>query len=142
MDDTKRMAAPSPTVRLLSGVTPYVNVNGAAAAVDFYCRAFGAVEIARIVAEDGRRLMHCQLEINGGDFMISDCFPEWGHGLQASHSYTMHLQVADPDLWWRRAVEAGAEVKLPLQPMSWGDRYGVLRDPFGVHWSIAGPPGY
>jgi uncharacterized glyoxalase superfamily protein PhnB len=126
--------------QVLPGVIPYINVDGASDASSFYQKAFAATEVMRMPADDGKRLMHCQLNINGGAMMLSDCFPELGFAREPSRSYTMHLQVADPKAWWDRAVEAGCEVVLPLQVMFWGDRYGQLRDPFGVSWSIGGSP--
>jgi uncharacterized glyoxalase superfamily protein PhnB len=121
------------------GVVPYINVEGAAAASEFYQRAFAAKELFRMPAQDGQRLMHCHLEINGGSLMLSDCFPEMGMPHQPSNSFTMHLNVQGVQDWWDRAVEAGAEVVSPLQVMFWGDRYGQLRDRFGVNWSMGEP---
>ena len=82
--------------------------------------------------------MHCALVINGGALMICDCFPEMGHGYehQPSASFTMHLQVDDIDAWWKRAIDAGATPVMPVADMFWGDRYGTLRDPFDVNWSL------
>ena len=124
----------------LTGIVPYVNVEGASAASEFYQKAFGAKELARIPAEDGKRLMHCHLHINGGDVMISDCFPEHGHAFQSSSCFTLHQQLADVDQAWDRAVAAGCEVIMPLELMFWGDRYGILVDPFQVRWSLASTP--
>lgn len=118
------------------GVVPYINVDGASDASAFYQRAFGAEELFRIPAQDGKRLMHCHLKINRGNLMISDCFPEMGGKIEPTESITMHLQVDDVEAWWKRAVDAGATVRLPLTDMFWGDRYGQLRDPFGVSWSL------
>lgn len=120
-----------------SGVVPHISVEGAAAASEFYQRAFGARELFRMMADDGKRLMHCHLEINGGSLMINDHFPEYGMGPQPSHNFTMHLQVDDVDSWWKRAVDAGAEIVMPLEKQFWGDRYGQLKDPFAVRWSLA-----
>ena len=120
----------------LTGVVPYINLDGAGAASDFYQKAFGAQELMRLPADDGKRVMHCCLKINDGHLMISDCFPEHGVTYQRSGSYTMHLQVSDIDAWFQRAADAGAEVTMPVQLMFWGDRYGQLRDPFGVTWSM------
>lgn len=120
----------------MTGVTAYVNVDGADAASAFYQRAFGAEEVMRIPDKDGERLLHCHLRINGGDLMISDCFPEMGMTPGPSDNHTLHLQVDDIDAWWARAAEAGAEVIAPVELMFWGDRYGVLKDPFGVKWSM------
>ena len=134
------MPADMQAPRVVGGVVPYINVEGASDASAFYQRAFGANEMFRMPADDGKRLMHCHLKINGGDVMISDCFPEHGYDRQPSHSYTMHLQVDDVDAWWKRAVDAGVEVSVPLQLMFWGDRYGLVKDPFGVQWSMAATP--
>jgi len=122
----------------MKGVIPHLNVVGAAKAAEFYQRAFGAQELMRLPAQDGERLMHCALVINGGSLFLCDCFPEMGHGYehQPSSSFTMHLQVDDIDAWFDRAVQAGAEVLEPVSLMFWGDRYGRLRDPFGVCWSM------
>ena len=69
--------------------------------------------------------------------MLADASPDHGHPLETPGTFMLHLQVDDVDAWWKRAVEAGAEVLMPVSEMFWGDRYGQLRDPFGVKWSIA-----
>ena len=122
------------------GVIPYLRVRGAKAAVDFYVQAFGAVEFSRHPAEDGERLMHSHLGINGGSVMLSDEFPEHGGETGAPAGVTLHLTLDDPDLWWNRAVAAGAAVKMPLADQFWGDRYGILTDPFGHTWSLSSVP--
>lgn len=121
------------------GVAPYLVVSNANAAADFYVKAFGAEDIARMPPDEQGRTMHCHLRINGGSVMLSDAYPEHGCPLQPPQAFTLHLQVDDVDAWWRRAVEAGAEIVMPLQVMFWGDRYGQVRDPFGVTWSMAAP---
>ena len=106
----------------------------------FYQTAFGAREIARMAGQDGKRLMHCHLEINGGALMLSDNFPELGlPPVQRSDSYTMQLVVANGDAWWNRAIRAGCKQKLPFEVAPWGDKYGQLVDPFGVTWAINMP---
>ena len=134
------MASETMTPPTVTGVTPYINVQGASEASAFYQKAFGAKELMRMPAEDGKRLMHCHLEINGGPLLISDCWPEEGHPHQPSNSFTMHLQVDDIDAWWKRAVDAGATPVMPIADMFWGDRYGTLRDPFDVNWSLGQTP--
>lgn len=119
------------------GVVPHINVEGASEASEFYQRAFAAQEISRQLAQDGKRLMHCHLLVNGGSLMLSDCFPEFGITNKPSPCFTMHLEVDDADAWWKRAVDAGAEVTMPLARQFWGVRYGKLRDPFGVNWSLS-----
>jgi uncharacterized glyoxalase superfamily protein PhnB len=79
----------------MSGVIPYINVEGASEASAFYQKAFGAKEVRRMPAEDGKRLMHCHLIIHGGSLMLADAFPEYGYPLQPSHSFTMQLVVSD-----------------------------------------------
>lgn len=124
-----------------AGVTPYLTVRGAKQAADFYKRAFGAEEVHRMDAEDGERLMHCHLRINGGDLMMSDEFPEYGSPLPEAgpRGVTLHLAVDDADTWWNRAIDAGATITMPLADQFWGDRFGQLRDPFGHAWSIGSP---
>jgi PhnB protein len=121
------------------GVIPYLQVEGAAAAVDFYRAAFGAVERSRTPGHDGK-LMNAQLEINGGLLMVMDAMPEHGFPLQRSHSFTMQLIVPDGQGWFDRAVAAGCTVQAPFQKMFWGDLWGGVVDPFGVHWGIDQPP--
>lgn len=120
-----------------SGVTPHLHIDGAAAAADFYKKAFGAEEPMRMPAEDGKRLMHCHLVINGGNLFLCDYFPEHGFAPQTPAGFALHLHVDDVDAWWKRAVDAGCTVEMPLEKQFWGDRYGQVRDPFGVAWTLA-----
>ncbi|HEX8233387.1 MAG TPA: VOC family protein [Caulobacteraceae bacterium] len=129
--------AAAPEVR--SGVVPYLNVADAAAAAEFYKQAFGAEEVARMPAPGSDKICHLHLYVNGGSVMLSDPFPEHGCPLRQAQGYNLHIQVYDVDRWYERAVDAGAEVVMPLQLMFWGDRYAQLRDPFGVTWSLGGP---
>jgi uncharacterized glyoxalase superfamily protein PhnB len=119
------------------GLTPYLNIEGVAEAAEFYKRAFGAEEMVRMLADDGRRMMHLCLKINDGYVMFSDPFPEHGHPAETPAAFSLHLQVDDVETWWKRAVDAGCEITMPLADMFWGDRYGQLRDAWGVHWSVA-----
>jgi PhnB protein len=133
------MAEPSSAIPV--GVYPYLTVKGGDAAIDFYSRAFGAVEEFRNVAEDGKRIMHARIRINGAAILLSDDFPEFrgGAATPPPAGVTIHLEVYNADKWWNRAVDAGAEIKMPLADQFWGDRYGQLTDPFGHSWSIAAP---
>lgn len=117
-----------------TGVYPYLTVKGGADAVAFYETAFGARELFRNLGQDGVRIMHSRLEINGAIVMLSDDFSE--AGAPAPAAVTLHLQVDDARAWFDRAVTAGASVRMPLEDMFWGDRYGQLTDPFGHSWSI------
>lgn len=131
--------SPSAAPQVLGGVAPYLTVEGASRASEFYQRAFGATEVARHPVDDKGRTMHIHLYVNGGSLMLSDPYPEHGHPFRTPQAFTLHLHVTNVDAWWKRAVDAGAEIVLPLQVMFWGDRYGQLRDPFGVLWSLAEP---
>jgi uncharacterized glyoxalase superfamily protein PhnB len=124
---------------LTRGVIPYIQVEGAARAIELYKRAFGAKERSRTPSDDGKRIMNCQLEINGGLIMVMDAMPEHGFPYQPSHSYTMQLIVPDGQAWFDRAVEAGCRVATPFQKMFWGDLWGSVTDPFGVHWGVDEP---
>jgi PhnB protein len=124
------------------GVTAHLTIRDgkAAEAVDFYKQAFGAEEAARHMAEDGKRIMHAHLKINGGSLMLNDEFPEFmGAPATPPGSLVLHLQVPDADAAWKRAVDAGAEVRFELADQFWGDRYGQVQDPFGFTWSIGAP---
>lgn len=125
-----------------NGLTPHLVIGGgrAAEAIDFYTAAFGAAEAMRMPADDGKRLMHAHLTINGGSLMMCDDFPEYrGSEVGAPAGVTLHLQVDDADRWFERAVAAGATPTMPLSDQFWGDRYGQVRDPFGHSWSIGAP---
>ena len=121
------------------GVAAYLTVEGAIRASEFYQRALGAKEVARIPVDAKGRTMHVHLHVNNGSVMLSDPYPEHGHSWKEPGGFCLHLQVTNVEAWWKRAVDAGAEVVLPLQVMFWGDRYGQFRDPFGVLWSVGEP---
>lgn len=132
--------APPSSEAMPSGVIPYLAFDGASEVVEFYKKAFAAREVARMYGEDGKRIMHCQLEINGGGLMLADNFVEYGMGpVQRSQSDTMQLVVADGDAWWERAIKAGCKEKMPFAVAPWGDKYGQMTDPFGVTWAINSP---
>jgi uncharacterized glyoxalase superfamily protein PhnB len=121
-------------------ITPHLVVRDAARAIAFYCRAFGAAELYRNLAPDGKAIMHAELMLGDSRFLLHDEFPE--QGLLSPLAYlgtavTLHLYVDDVDAVFAAAVQAGAEVLMPLEDCFWGDRYGILRDPFGHRWSVA-----
>ncbi|EKU82336.1 PhnB protein [Massilia sp. UYP32] len=120
-------------------VTPHLVCDKAGEAIDFYKKAFGAVELARMPGPDGR-IMHAELRIGDSAIMLADAFPEFGSqgplALKGS-PVTIHLYVNDADAVWARALEAGARPTMELADMFWGDRYGQVADPFGHLWSIA-----
>jgi PhnB protein len=125
-------------------VSPHLVVGDGAAAIDFYVKAFDAVELGRVPGPDGR-LMHAALQINGSTVMLNDDFPEYNDGKSSTPTalggtpVTIHLTVTDVDSKFQKAVDAGATVVAALEDQFWGDRYGVLRDPFGHHWSLGQP---
>jgi uncharacterized glyoxalase superfamily protein PhnB len=123
----------------LQAVTPHLVCGGAADAVEFYKKAFGAVEMMRLPGKDGK-LMHASVQIGGATVMLVDEVPQWGNLSPKSLKgtpVTIHLYVDDVDAFVDRAVRAGATLKMPVADMFWGDRYGVIVDPFGHSWSIA-----
>ena len=137
MNDTS--AHPSQAVELIGGIVPYLCLEHAGRAADFYVKAFGAREVYRLPPDESGRTMHIHLHLNGHSLMLSDAYPEHGHPARPPQAISLHLKVDDVDAWFARAVAAGAEVTMPVEPMFWGDRYGQLRDPFGVAWSLATP---
>ncbi|XYI02376.1 VOC family protein [Sorangium sp. So ce1128] len=124
-------------------VSPYLTVGDAKGAIDFYTRAFGAREMSRMAMPNSDRIMHAAVLINGGLVMLADDFPEYSEGKSLTPkalggtSVTIHLNLPDVDAAWKQAVDAGAKVIMPLADMFWGDRYGVLEDPYGHRWSLA-----
>ena len=124
------------------GLTPYLTVHDAAAAIDFYAAAFGATEIARHTVPDSGKIMHARLEVFGSLLMLADDFPEYMNGRSRTPEaiggcpITLSLQVEDAEQAWSRALAAGATMTMPLKVQFWGDLYGQLRDPFGYTWSI------
>lgn len=121
---------------VLGGLVTYLQVDGASKAAEFYVKAFGAKEVYRHPVDDKGRTMHIHLYVNGSSLMLSDSYPEYGHPAETPQAFNLTLQVKDIDSWWKRAVDAGATVVMPVQEMFWGARYGQLRDPFGVLWSM------
>ena len=123
----------------MHSLTPHLVCRGAAAAIDFYGRAFGAIERFRLPAPNGK-IVHACVQIGDSQLFLVDEMPEHGaHGPQTLKvtPVTIHLQVEDADAAFARAMRAGAMVTMPLADMFWGDRYGQVVDPFGHHWSIA-----
>jgi PhnB protein len=124
---------------------PHFTCSNAAAAIQFYKTAFGAEEVARHADPKSDKVMHATLKINGGTVMLNDDFSgqmnskcETTEAL-GGNPFVLHLQVDNADAWWDKAVSAGASVEFPLADQFWGDRYGMLKDPFGIKWSIAHP---
>jgi PhnB protein len=120
-------------------ITPQIVVKGVAAAIDWYSHALGAHELLRNAAPDGASIMHAELLLGDSRFFVVDEFPDSmvSPSTLGGTTVTMHLYVHDVDALFNRAVEAGATVVMPVADQFWGDRYGILLDPFGHRWSIA-----
>ena len=133
------MSKVKPVPEGMHSVTPHLVCAGAAEAIDFYKKAFGATEVARLPGPDGK-LMHGAVRIEGSVVMLVDENPQWGafgpKALKGS-PVTIHVYVTDVDAFVARAVKAGAKAIMPIDDMFWGDRYGIIEDPFGHHWSVA-----
>lgn len=132
-------------------VVPYLTVSGGIAAIAFYKKGFGAKEISRMPAQDKKRLMHAELEINGHAIYLSDDFaeaaPEQTGGGRTPEALggtpcSVFVQLAVPkdvDKWMAKAAKAGATIRMPAADQFWGDRFGQLVDPFGHSWMFGAP---
>lgn len=120
-------------------LTPHIVVTDGAAAIAFYKKAFGAQELSRLLTPDGMTVMHAQLKIGDSLLMLGGEMPP--HALspksRGGTSVSLHIYLADADAAFDRAVKAGCTVRMPISDAFWGDRYGVVEDPFGHQWSIA-----
>jgi PhnB protein len=119
-------------------VTPYLTVDGAAAAIDFYTRAFGATEVFRMPRGD--RIAHAEIRVGDSMIMLTDEMPEMGMlGPISRGGPTASLMVylEEVDAAFAQAIAAGATVERPVEDQFWGDRMGTLIDPYGHRWSLA-----
>ncbi|MGJ8570516.1 MAG: VOC family protein [Hoeflea sp.] len=133
------MSSASDYKRLMRGVIPYATVDGADKAIEFYTRAFGAVLHGEVTRSEDGRVLNASIEINDGIVMLMDPFPEHGIGLSSGSNFLLQLVITDGDMWWDRAVDAGCEVLSPFKLEFWGDRFGRVRDPFGLDWAFNEP---
>jgi PhnB protein len=119
-------------------ITPAIVVRDADKAIDFYKRAFGAEEIARMKGPDGS-VMHAELRIGDSIFMLGEENPQWGtkspQSLGGAHG-SLHIYVPDTDAAYAKAVNAGAKSSSPPEDAFWGDRYAKVEDPFGHQWGL------
>jgi PhnB protein len=121
-------------------ITPYLVVQDAAGAIEFYKKAFGAEEIYRHHGSDGKSIINAELKIQDSKFFLSDEFSEGTCKSPKSiggSTIMLYLYTEDVDNLFNRAVSAGATANMLVTDAFWGDRYGELRDPFGHVWSIA-----
>lgn len=122
---------------------PHLVCDPCSEAIAFYQRAFGAEEVQRVVAPDGRRVMHAEIRMGTSLVFLVDDFPEFCGGKSSSPKalkgtpVSIHRYVADCDAAIKRAQEAGATVTMPAADMFWGDRYGMVTDPYGHQWTFA-----
>jgi PhnB protein len=129
----------NPIPKGFRSVTPYLTLNDAAHALDFYKRAFGAEVLVRMDGPGGK-IGHAEIKIGDSIIMLGDEMP--GSGARSPQSLGgttggVMLYVENADAVFNQAVAAGAQVEAPLADMFWGDRYGKLKDPFGHSWSVA-----
>lgn len=138
--DSEANAKPSPSANIK--LMPHLVCRGAANAIEFYKSAFGAEEMMRMPGPDGR-LIHAAVSIGGNVVMLVDEFLDAGQNCNAAPDtiggtpVTIHLNVPDVDTAFKTAIDAGATAVMNPADMFWGDRYGVLKDPFGHQWSLA-----
>src|SRR5688500_9848103 len=134
------MGTVNPTPEGYHTITPYLCVKGAADAIAFYKKAFGAEERCRMRGPDGKSIMHAEIQIGDSIVMLADECPEMGGKAPTTLKGTtgsLNIYVNDVDAAFKRAVAAGAKATMPPANMFWGDRFCKLSDPFGHDWSMA-----
>ncbi|MHB8604385.1 MAG: VOC family protein [Thermoplasmatota archaeon] len=119
-------------------VTPYLGVNDAAAALEWYKLAFGA-KVGAIQPAPGNKIMHAEFAIGDTKLFLSDIFPgsDMVDAARGGASVNLHILTKDIDKVYAKAVANGAKATMPLDDMFWGDRYGRLIDPFGHSWAFS-----
>jgi PhnB protein len=141
---TKRKLAPkrkpkvNPVPEGFHTLTPYLVVRDATSAIEFYKKALGAGARGVHRAPDGR-VINAELKVGNSLFMLCDEYPEMGSVSplgRGGTSVTMHIFCPNVDVVFTKAVAAGAQVRMPVMDMFWGDRYGSFEDPFGHLWSV------
>jgi uncharacterized glyoxalase superfamily protein PhnB len=118
----------------LHSVTPSMTIEGCAEAIEFYKKAFGAVELSRAPDPSGTKIWHAEIRIGDSVVFVNDAFPEMG---SAPNATSLWLYSENVDAAFRRAVDAGAQVKMPPADMFWGDRMAALSDRWGNRWTLA-----
>ena len=122
-----------------AGITPYLSVKGAADAIEFYKKAFGATEMMRLANPDGT-LGHAELKIGDALIMLADEYPDYGNlspKTLGGSAVRLHMYVEDVDAFFEKAIAAGAKVLIPVADQFYGDRSGRLEDPFGHVWLVS-----
>ncbi|HEY7586442.1 MAG TPA: VOC family protein [Candidatus Deferrimicrobiaceae bacterium] len=121
-------------------VTPCLMVRGADRALEFYRKAFGAEVLDRLTGPDGKSVIHAQIKVGDSFIFLGDEVPGMEGGAPEKYGgspASLHLYVEDVDAAVERAVTAGAQVRMPVADMFWGDRYAKVADPFGYEWGLA-----
>ena len=134
------MAKVKPIPEGSHSITPGLVVKDARKAIEFYKNALGAKELLVMPGPDGRSVMHAELQIGDSKFYLGDESPEWGAispQTLGGSGVSLNIYTEDCDTMFKRALAAGATVKMPLTDMFWGDRYGKITDPFGHNWGIS-----
>jgi PhnB protein len=118
----------------LSTITPSLSLDGAASAMEFYKKAFGAEEVMRAPDPSGKKIWHADMRIGNSRFFLNDVFSEVG---ASPSKASLWLYVENVDAAYKRAVDAGCKVTMPLADMFWGDRLGTVVDLWGIQWTLA-----
>ena len=133
------MAKVNPIPEGYHSVTPYLSIKGAAKAIDYYKQVFGATELFRMAAPDGK-IGHAEIKIGNSPIMLADEFPEMefvSPQTLGGSPIGLMIYVDDVDTMFNQAISAGATQVKPLQDQFYGDRSGTLKDPFGHVWTVA-----
>ena len=130
---------PTPIPAGFHTLTPHIVVGDGAGAIEFYQKAFGAQEILRHLVPGSGAVMHAQLKIGDSIIMLASEMPPKALSPKSrgGTSVFLHIYTADADATFNRAVEAGCTIRMPVSDCFWGDRYGVVEDPYGHQWSVA-----
>jgi uncharacterized glyoxalase superfamily protein PhnB len=115
-------------------ITPQLAIDGCDKAIDWFKKAFGAELLSRAPDPSGKKVWHASMKIGSSVFFVNDVFPEMGGGVQTA---SLWLYTENVDQAWKRAVDAGGKVTMPIGDMFWGDRLGQIVDPFGNKWNLA-----
>jgi PhnB protein len=115
-------------------ITPQLTIDGCDKAIEWYKKAFGAELIARAPDPSGKKVWHAMMRIGSSMFFVNDTFPEMGGSASTA---SLWIYTDGVDQAWKRAVDAGGKVMMPMADMFWGDRMGTLSDPFGNRWNLS-----
>src|SRR5262249_45635463 len=129
------MAKVRPVPEGMHTVTPVLTIDGAAAAIDFYKKAFGAEELARAPDPSGKKIWHAAIRIGDSTIFLSDPFPDMGG--PPARPTALWLYVDGVDAAFKRAGDAGCQAAMPPTDMFWGDRFSKVVDRWGIEWEIA-----